>query len=173
MEFEITQQLRADRGRRLANYFIDLAAQYIIVLGIGFTAGLLTYVEIYGPMEYVNSMNKFEEYLLGYVVMFIYYFAFESLTGGRTLGKYITGTKVLTWYGERPSAGRIAKRTLCRMIPFNHFSFLEENPRGWHDSISDTVVVEVSKYEQELNYRKAFNEIGTPEKEETNNGWGA
>jgi uncharacterized RDD family membrane protein YckC len=168
MEFEITYQLRANRGRRLANYFIDLAAQYIIVLGIGLTAGLLTYIDIYAPMEYVNSMGKLEEYLLGYIVMFIYYFTFESLTGGRTLGKYITGTKVLTWYGERPTAGRIAKRTLCRMIPLNHFSFLEENPRGWHDSISDTVVVEVKKYEQELNYRTAFSEIGTPPEDTAN-----
>jgi len=171
MEFEITHQLRANAGRRLANYLIDLAVQYGLGYLIGLAAALLTYIDIFGPLEYIEQMNKVEEYLLGLVISFVYYFTFESLTGGRTLGKYITGTKVLTWYGEKPSVGRFAKRSLCRLIPFNPFSFLAENPRGWHDSLSDTVVVEISKYEQELNYRKAFDEIGATVDDNTNQ-WG-
>lgn len=172
MEFEITQELRASNGLRFANYLIDLAVQYAMSIGLGLGAALLTYADIYGPLEYISGMNKFEEFLLGYVISFVYYFTFEALTGGRTLGKYITGTKVLTWYGEKPSVGRFAKRSLCRLIPFDHFSFLTENPRGWHDSLSDTVVVDIKKYNHAITFRKGFDEIGKPAEDDVNT-WGA
>lgn len=174
MQFEITNAIKAGRGQRLGNYLIDLIIQYALGYGVGLGAAYLTYAGIYGPYEYISTMNKFEEFLLGYVIAFIYYFTFEALTGGRTLGKYITGTKVLTWYGERPSVGRFAKRTLCRFIPFNPFSFIPEGATGWHDSISDTVVVDIKKYKQELEYRTAFNEIGSigeEQEEEPKKSW--
>jgi uncharacterized RDD family membrane protein YckC len=163
MEMEITYELRANAWRRLANYIIDLAMQYGMGYLMGLAAGLLTRVNIYAPFEYITSMSKVEEYLLGYLIGFIYYFLFESLTGGRTLGKYITNTKVLTWYGTKPSVGIFAKRTLCRMIPFNPFSFLAEVPLGWHDSLSDTVVVDIKKYKEALYLKESFEELGVPQ----------
>ncbi|RYD90331.1 MAG: RDD family protein [Sphingobacteriales bacterium] len=160
-EMEITYELRANAWRRLANYLIDLAMQYGVGYLVGFAIGILyIYAGIEGPYNYVNSMSRVEEYLLGQAIAFVYYFTFESVTDGRTIGKYITGTKALTWYGEKPSAGRTAKRSLCRLIPFNPFSFLAERPLGWHDSLSDTVVVDIKKYEQELNLKTSFEEIG-------------
>jgi len=160
MEMEITHDMRANAWRRLANYVIDYAVQFAIALLLGVVVALLTHLDINGPYHYIQNMSGVEEYLLGYIISFIYYFTFESVTDGRTLGKYITGTKVLTWYGERPSPGRIAKRSLCRLIPFNHFSFLAERPLGWHDSIPDTVVVDIKRYKEELYLKQSFEEIG-------------
>jgi uncharacterized RDD family membrane protein YckC len=161
MEFEIEYGLRANVWRRLANRVIDLGVYYIFMILIGVFIGLLTHVGIYAPYEYIITMNRIQESLLCSGIGFIYYFTFETFTDGRTIGKYITNTKVLTWYGEKPSPGRIAKRSLCRMIPFNAFSFLTQNPLGWHDSISSTVVVDIKKYNQELYLKQSFHEIGT------------
>ena len=56
---------------------------------------------------------------------------------GRTLGKFITGTKVVSADGETPTASQIVGRTFCRMIPFEAFSFARETcPVGWHDKFS-------------------------------------
>jgi uncharacterized RDD family membrane protein YckC len=46
---------------------------------------------------------------------------------GKTVGKYVTGTQVLTEDGEQPSVGTIFIRTLCRIIPFEPFSFFGYN----------------------------------------------
>jgi len=157
---EITYDLRASAWRRLANYLIDYLIQIALVFCVGLVAGALyRFFDMAGPYNYITNMNRIEEFLLGALVGFGYYFIFEA-ANSRTLGKYITGTKVVTWHGEKPTVGRIAKRTLCRLIPLEIFSFLAERPLGWHDSISDTVVVDVKRYEEELALKNSFEEIG-------------
>lgn len=70
---------------------------------------------------------------------FLYNFIFELLFG-QTLGKMITGTKVVTYDIKKPTIKTLFIRNLCRLIPFDPFSFLiSEN--GWHDSISKTTVI--------------------------------
>lgn len=56
--------------------------------------------------------------------MVFYFFGFETLTKGRSIGKFITGTKVVTLEGEIPTANVFLKRSFCRIIPFEAFSFL-------------------------------------------------
>jgi hypothetical protein len=45
----------------------------------------------------------------------------------------------VTLDGSKPGLRTILLRTLCRFIPFEPFSFFGE--RGWHDGLSDTLVV--------------------------------
>jgi len=80
----------------------------------------------------------------------IYYLAQEALWG-RTLGKLITGTKVVNEDGSKLTFGRALGRTLCRLIPFEALSFLggSGRPRGWHDTIPKTKVISVRKIRQE------------------------
>ena len=72
--------------------------------------------------------------------MFLYFFAMESLTS-RTIGKYLTGTKVVAANGGKPTLGQIAGRSLCRLIPLEPLSFLGKDTRGWHDVWSHTYVI--------------------------------
>lgn len=51
----------------------------------------------------------------------------ETLTKGRSIGKFITGTQVVTLDGETPTANVFLKRSFCRIIPLNAFSFFGEN----------------------------------------------
>jgi uncharacterized RDD family membrane protein YckC len=80
--------------------------------------------------------------LVGIFCMLGYYLVMEAAFG-RTIGKLATGTRVVTVEGGAASFGQILGRTLCRLIPFEAFSFLTENAVGWHDSIPKTRVVKI------------------------------
>jgi uncharacterized RDD family membrane protein YckC len=62
----------------------------------------------------------------------------------QTLGKRITGTKVVNRFGGKPTIARIIGRTLCRSIPLEYLSFLVRND-GVHDLLSGTRVVKVEE----------------------------
>jgi len=72
----------------------------------------------------------------------VYYSSFEVLTG-RTIAKFITGTKVIDENGKTPDFGTIMLRSLCRFIPFEPFSFLGNERIRWHNRLSKTRVVNV------------------------------
>lgn len=86
------------------------------------------------------ALEKVPDIVLGIVIMLAYYIPLETLSG-RTIGKLITGTKVVSEEGRIPSFSAVMKRTLSRFIPFEAFSFLGKDPRGWHDTLSKTYVV--------------------------------
>lgn len=71
-------------------------------------------------------------------VWFAYYIGFE-IAAGKTLGKFITKTRVIRVDGGRPSAAQIIGRTFARLVPFEPFSFLVRG--NWHDAWSGTCVV--------------------------------
>jgi uncharacterized RDD family membrane protein YckC len=84
------------------------------------------------------------EYLLG-VIIFLTYFVPQEAFFGRTLGKLVTGTKVVNEDGSKLTFGKAVARTLCRFIPFEAFSFLggHDRPKGWHDTIPKTKVISI------------------------------
>ena len=71
------------------------------------------------------------------------YFIILEYKIGRTIGKYITKTKVVTEIGEQPNLKSIIIRTFCRLIPFDSLSFLFKDGEGWHDTISKTKVINI------------------------------
>ncbi|MFT3793612.1 RDD family protein [Flavobacterium sp.] len=139
---DVTDNMLAPHGLRIANLVID----YLAITGVSFVFGLVVGImgmRLDGSIEpsFLDEMNKLQEYLLGIVIAMGYYAGFELLTGGRTLGKLITGTIAVTENGELPSYRTLLIRNLCRCIPFDALSFLGSPCRGWHDSISKTCVV--------------------------------
>lgn len=84
---------------------------------------------------------------------FLIYFGIEAITKGRSIGKYITGTKVAMIDGTNPTI----KDYFSRNIPFDAFSFLGGN--GWHDKISKTTVVNKKAFEESLKTNSTIDEI--------------
>ena len=76
------------------------------------------------------------------VVVVLYYTVMEYFFKGKTLGKFITKTRAVTLENERLDFQTTFIRSLCRVIPFETFSFIGEESNGWHDSISKTKVIE-------------------------------
>ncbi len=125
----------ASAGKRIVNYLIDtLIAGVGVGYGLGMAAGW-----IWG-YDAVEFFDRIPDFAYGALMSILYYLPLE-IGFGRTLGKMVTGTKVVNEEGRKPSAGQVLGRTLCRFIPFEAFSFLGAQTRGWHDSIPKTWVV--------------------------------
>ncbi|MFN3755965.1 MAG: RDD family protein [Flavobacterium sp.] len=153
----------ASHGKRFANFVVDYIMHFVISFIIGIALALLSFFfDISEPLIWVSEMNQMGEIMLGAMIILMYYLLMESITG-RTIGKYITGTKILKEDGSELTPQDVFIRTLCRFIPFEAFSFLGTPPRGWHDSLSKTVVVDVKKYEIEVFKQTAIDEIGKEE----------
>jgi uncharacterized RDD family membrane protein YckC len=95
---------------------------------------------------YVNPLQAFERsigtretILLVYILCILIYYIFFEMIFGITPAKYLTATRVANEFGNKPNFGTLIGRTLSRLIPFDAVSFLFT--RGWHDSISDTYVL--------------------------------
>lgn len=133
----------AGRWRRLFNLLIDWAANWLLSLLIA--TPYIVYLVMQGGEEALAELeqpNLLRDYGIGLFAMVLYYVSMEGLFG-TTLGKLVTGTRVVSEDGRRPSWGQVVGRTLARVIPFEPFSvlFSGEDRRGWHDSLSRTRVV--------------------------------
>ncbi len=142
-EFEKeTLKTDASKGQRFANFIIDGIVFYIFCVFLGmllgaFLAQLPQYIYI---LENITN-NVFLNYLFGFILVTIFYTCVEYFSKGRSVGKLITNTKVITEDGDIPSFKDCLIRSMCRSIPFEPFSFFGE--QGWHDSISETRVVKM------------------------------
>jgi len=132
----------ASQGKRFANFLIDQLFLLGLAMIIGTIIGIVLVYYFPSYIHVLDEENKFRDYLLGFVIALIYYSFFEGFTG-RSLGKFFTKTKVITEDGKKPGFGAIFIRSLCRHIPFDHFSFLGHDSVGWHDKFSKTRVVEI------------------------------
>ena len=158
--FKIDDSILASRGQRLLNYLIDIIIIYTIIIVLVFVTVFLE--ELAGGAaiyEWTQSMINLEGYLLFYLVMFTYYIIFEAYFS-RTIAKYITKTLVVTEDGLPVDLKTIVQRTFCRIIPFDPFSFLGNPSRGWHDSISNTYVVDKEAFERSRDAFYSLEEIG-------------
>lgn len=157
----VSQDVLATKGIRFANYIVDNIVQLFLGFVVGVAIALFSELtESYAIYDtIIESDNKLIDYLFGYIIAFIYYTTIESLTG-KSIGKFVTNTKVVTHQGLKPSFDTILIRSLCRLIPFDALSFLGTEGKGWHDSLSKTYVVDVKKFESKKETELELNQIG-------------
>ncbi len=133
----------ASGTKRFFNMIIDYIVFYILATVFVFMSALVGAMffpeETAGVFDEGNQ-SQFWMYVLIYMSYVLYYTILESATG-RTIGKLITGTRVVDKAGKVPALGVIFRRSLSRIVPFEAFSFLG-NARGWHDAWTDTWVIE-------------------------------
>ncbi|MFK7814323.1 MAG: RDD family protein [Maribacter sp.] len=117
---------KIDKGIRFTNFSTD----YFIIFFIWL-------------MLAVGSGGELFEISFFYVILFLYYFAFE-LSNGQTLGKKITNTKIVGRNGKPASGIRIFARSLLRLVPFDIVSYLFETETGLHDLLSGTKLKKIT-----------------------------
>ena len=95
----------ASKGQRFANYILDRIGLYALIFLLVF----LTEGE--SASDELSDLQTILFLLIlgGYWVLTEYFF-------GKTPGKFLTGTKVVTKDGQSPSFATILGRTLCRFI---------------------------------------------------------
>ena len=118
----------ATTSARIINYIIDSVASFGLVFLV-----LTIFQFILGDILPVIFLVL----ILG---SFAAYFIILELLFQKTLGKFITKTKVVKLDGQKPNQSDVIIRTVCRFIPFDQVSFLFMKD-GFHDVLSKTKVI--------------------------------
>jgi uncharacterized RDD family membrane protein YckC len=128
---------KVSKLKRLVNFMIDSVT-------IGLLSFLVFYIMSYIFLKFKLSSRFGEGKLISIdvfllIIAFMYYFISESMFG-RTVGKYITSTKVVNSKGNIPSVISIFLRTIIRLIPLDSITYLFDSV-VWHDKYSLTYLV--------------------------------
>ncbi|MEM6963748.1 MAG: RDD family protein [Bacteroidota bacterium] len=136
-----TTYQKASLFKRFLNWSID--SMTILNLSIFVEISMGIFFVLMGKQAWVDllSMDAIN-FILGWILIFPYYFFCEYYLGGKTLGKFSTKTKVRTISGEAILAKDIFYRSALRLIPFEPLSIFFGKKCGWHDRYSRTMVVE-------------------------------
>ena len=138
----VAQFSPATAGKRFANRLLDLIVIFYVMFN-----------QLTSFNFFFKGISDFEsEFIILLEIPFIlfYYLIMEGFFN-TTAGKCATNTTIVNESGERPRFTQILGRTFCRLIPFEPFSFFGAAARGWHDTMTNTYVVDsVNKEDQEL-----------------------
>lgn len=161
----VVDRNRSSKGIRLANLIIDRVVIFLIFIAFGFFSSLIFslfkidfFINIVHKM---STVNRLTDIVITSSVYFLYLLLVEYFTKGRSIGKYITGSKVICIDGTEPTFKDYFIRNISRFVPFDVLSFLGEN--GWHDSWSDTRVIDIKKYNAERQSKSEIDNLGQKE----------
>lgn len=119
--------------KRFVNYTIDIICVVLIIILIIFLVNYWGYTFIMTEAEIIQIL---------FLVTYPLYYSLMEYKFGKTMGKFFTGTKVISNDGTELSFGQCLIRSFCRIIPFEYISGLFTSGIFWHDSIPKTLVVE-------------------------------
>ncbi len=122
----------ATTGARFADYIIDSIAYSIRLMIV--LVGL-----ILSGMVSIREDDTLFSYVCVFTAILGYYTLIESITQGKTLGKYITGTRAVKEGGSPITLGDAFMRSICRLVPFEVLCAFGGNP--WHDRWTKTMVI--------------------------------
>jgi uncharacterized RDD family membrane protein YckC len=139
------EMVQASIGKRLLNFIFDF-------IGIMMVLFLLVIFLIIVYPEAMEGDENGETFMDGigfnigvYFFFILYYCLFEYFTGGRTLGKLITGTRAVMEDGSKMGFVTSLKRNAIRIIPFEVLSYFGSPCYPWHDKWTKTYVIDIKK----------------------------
>jgi uncharacterized RDD family membrane protein YckC len=127
----------AGRGSRIINFIIDMVAFFVLWILL---VVLVLFIGFEKPYIIENEERISLVPMLIIIPTYWGYYLFSEYFFQRTIGKVLTGTKVVSTTGERPNFKQIFWRTIGRSIPFEYISYLV-TAQGIHDRFSNTRVV--------------------------------
>ncbi len=136
---------QATQGQRFLNWLIDnLFMRFALSYATGYVVGyLLAYIAPDLILSIAYGERGFDfwllAFILGYFNYLVYYTFSEAAFKGYTLGKLLTGTKAIRNDGGSITFKDAILRSLCRIVPFEVFSGLGDEP--WHDAWTKTTVI--------------------------------
>jgi len=133
----VPDMVPAGKWIRFLGFFID----YLCYMGISFVFGLILALTA-GAQAAQGALAGAGQFFFGLAIYLCFYLFFEGIWQ-RTPGKFLFGTRLVSQDGQPIPFPRLLGRTFARLIPFEAFSFFGR--RGWHDSLSGTMVVKVKK----------------------------
>jgi uncharacterized RDD family membrane protein YckC len=147
-EFYRSALVPTSKGKRIANYFIDLIGFYFFIfVGVIFGGAIMGLFNIHAARSFFQGLeNKpnISDQIVTMLIYGLYMSLVEILFEGKSFGKFITKTRAISRDGSKPTVNQLVTRGFSRAVPFDGFSFLGESSTGWHDKWSDTMVVDDS-----------------------------
>jgi uncharacterized RDD family membrane protein YckC len=136
-----TKQREFDSGKvtswtRLIHFVVDLIAFFLTAVILGFI------LDLFMPTPSQATMSLIVYGL--FIIAFFLYFVFMEYKFQKTIGKFLTKTKVVMNDGRKPELSDILIRTACRLLPLDRISFLFTR-NGFHDRLSNTIVIKDEK----------------------------
>ncbi|WP_053991605.1 RDD family protein [Mangrovimonas sp. TPBH4] len=138
------------------NDFSGSPANSIIRL-VNFIVDSLVWLILYFSVAYILDLYfvRFNSYLINYIysislglMLFLVYYSVLEFFLHRTLGKFLTRTKVVSNLGEEITFSMIFKRSIARFIPIDVFYYLFSK-KGLHDRLSNTLVVKANTHNKQ------------------------
>jgi uncharacterized RDD family membrane protein YckC len=132
---------QASGGKRFLNYLIDwigfsLLWRFFLARLVGEFIVLINF-----PIEDRTALYAFS-YLSALTFFGLIVGGVEAATGGKTLGKLVTGTRAIKHDGSRLTPAKAFLRYLVRLVPFEQFSALGTPSYPWHDRWTKTLVID-------------------------------
>jgi uncharacterized RDD family membrane protein YckC len=117
---------------RLLHFLVDTVVVFLLAIFLSIVPGVFkTQYTIVG-VKLIAAILFFTSFMIYYTLM---EFKFQ-----KTLGKYLTKTRVVIENGQNPGLKDILIRTICRFIPLDRLSFVFTT-NGIHDYLSKTTVI--------------------------------
>lgn len=132
----------AGKGQRFVNYLID----YLVIIIISIIFGVVLFILGVDIEDESEPGNVLFQYFISFLVITFYYTLFEYFLHGQTLGKLVTRTMAVNMDGSPMTLQKTFLRSLVRVIPFEAFSFLGSKDTGWHDDMTETMVIKKARY---------------------------
>lgn len=140
----------ASVAKRLLNYFIDV---FVFSFLVSFL--LMAVAPVYPLMNKImqkQPLDLSDQFAIWFVYG-LFMSIMESLLKGKTIGKYITGTRAVDENGFPVNSQTAFLRGIIRFIPFEQISAINIgfNPFGllppypWHDRWSKSIVIDEGK----------------------------
>jgi len=130
----------ANRNLRFVNFIVDRGVFFIAMKG--FNIFWMDFQRRFMMDDTDYNTRYAITIILGLILYGLFTGLTEAVFKGKTLGKLITGTRVVNPNGTTISVRTALIRGLIRIIPFEPFSaFGGSWPRPWHDKWPDTYVV--------------------------------
>lgn len=141
------EKKEASTLKRFINFIVDyFVGGTLLGIVVGIILGLaLTFT---GRQELIIAYqySMVAKLAMTIILLIGYYTVCEYCFGGKTLGKVVTRTRVISKDGAPLTIGQIFRRSCARFIPFETLSFFMGHSatasKGWHDRLSGTLVVE-------------------------------
>lgn len=126
----------ASKKKRFFNFVIDTSIWFSLLYFWGYLA------RTFPSIDYIFIGLIWLFALGAYSIISEYFFR-------KTIGKYITKTRVVFKKGVQPEFRLILIRTWSRAIPFEFLSLgLGADAKAWHDLLSKTMVVEDGEFKK-------------------------
>ena len=142
----ITEYELAKRDQRATGFIIDAMIAYPLMIVLKILPGALGIFVLLDINIDLFTIPRIPAWL---ITLFFYYLFCEGIWF-KTIGKLITGTRVIDASGSNPTFVQIITRTFIRFIPLEFLTYLDgsKRPSGWHDRWSNTRVINTGSPEQ-------------------------